>query len=227
MLRKNGTCTARARPEAASTAASWPGRVHGTSNTETSGVLKGRCDRRPGSIEDAIWAQRISRYDGKLEDSANSRHLSPDMVYPRRSIQAGVGSWAGRGRKLAKQRNNGFANTTWSDPMGRSAGVRLKCSLNTGNSRTGKQLDLQAKSLTQRLVPFFWACQHGCQAHGESDLSKFDMDLSCAPTMLPYKLLDEGSHFGRSVRPFRTALRDPFPTRTENPCDGTGPRCRV
>jgi hypothetical protein len=153
--------------------------------------------------------------------------LSPDMVYPRRSIQAGVGSWAGRGRKLAKQRNNGFANTTWSDPMGRSAGVRLKCSLNTGNSRTGKQLDLQAKSLTQRLVAFFWACQHGCQAPGESDLSKFDMDLSYAPTMLPYKLLDEGSHFGRSVRPFRTALRDPFPTRTENPCDGTGPRCRV
>jgi hypothetical protein len=35
--------------------------------------------------------------DECVEDSANSRPFSPDGVYPRGSIQAGGGSWAGRG----------------------------------------------------------------------------------------------------------------------------------
>ena len=43
--------------------------------------------------------------------------------------------------------------------MGRSAGVRPRCSLNNGKNRTGKQLDVQAKSLTNWLVPVLWACQ--------------------------------------------------------------------
>ena len=43
--------------------------------------------------------------------------------------------------------------------MGRSAGVRPNCSLNNGKNSRGKQLDGQAKSLTQRLVSEFWACQ--------------------------------------------------------------------
>jgi len=33
----------------------------------------------------------------RREDSANSRPFSPEVIYPRRSIQAGGGSWAGRG----------------------------------------------------------------------------------------------------------------------------------
>ena len=45
--------------------------------------------------------------------------------------------------------------------MGRSAGVRPRCSLNNGKNRTGKWLDVQAKSLTNRLVPVLWACQPG------------------------------------------------------------------
>jgi transposase len=43
--------------------------------------------------------------------------------------------------------------------MGRSAGVRPRCSLNNGKNRTGKWLEVQAKSLTNRLVPVLWACQ--------------------------------------------------------------------
>ena len=45
--------------------------------------------------------------------------------------------------------------------MGRWAGVRPYCSSNNGKSRTGKQLEGQARSLTQRLVPVLWACQEG------------------------------------------------------------------
>jgi hypothetical protein len=71
-----------------------------------------------------------------------------------------VGS-SSRSEKLAKQPKLGFSNTTWSDPMGRSAGVRPNCSLNVGKNSTGKQLDGQAKSLTQRLVSESWAC-HSC-----------------------------------------------------------------
>ncbi|HIF92466.1 MAG TPA: hypothetical protein EYQ60_04970 [Myxococcales bacterium] len=52
-----------------------------------------------------------------------------------------------------------FPHPNSSDPMGRSAGVRSKCSLNNGNNSKGKQLEGQAKSLTKRLVPFSWACQ--------------------------------------------------------------------
>ena len=42
--------------------------------------------------------------------------------------------------------------------MGRSAGVYPNCSLNNGKNSRGKQLDGQAKSLTQWLVSEFWAC---------------------------------------------------------------------
>ena len=36
----------------------------------------------------------------EVEDSANSRPFRPGVVYPRRSIQAGGGSWAGRGEPV-------------------------------------------------------------------------------------------------------------------------------
>lgn len=42
--------------------------------------------------------------------------------------------------------------------MGRSAGIRPHRSSNDGKRSKGKQLDRQAKSLTQRLVSNIWAC---------------------------------------------------------------------
>jgi hypothetical protein len=45
--------------------------------------------------------------------------------------------------------------------MGRSAGVRPYCSWNNGKKRRGEQPDVQAESLTQRLVSEFWACHSG------------------------------------------------------------------
>ncbi len=44
--------------------------------------------------------------------------------------------------------------------MGRSAGVRPNCSLNNGKKWGGEQPEVQADSLTQRLVSEFWACQN-------------------------------------------------------------------
>jgi hypothetical protein len=39
--------------------------------------------------------------------------------------------------------------------------------LNNGKNSKGKQLDAQAKSLTQRLVSEFWACQPDCCLLGD------------------------------------------------------------
>ncbi len=51
-------------------------------------------NRATRQVFQSVW---INRADIVKEDSANSRPFSPEVVYPRRSIQAGGGSWAGRG----------------------------------------------------------------------------------------------------------------------------------
>ena len=114
-----------------------------------------------------------------------------------------------------------------------SAGVRPNCSLNNGKNSRGKQLDDQAKSLTQRLVSKFWACHLVIIGYeGEVDQSSAGREYS----MMPRRTDIESPRVGRlnrehTARPVSgetgsyTRLRTPnamSPRPSRNAVEGSG-----